>query len=145
MKINKLAMISSLGGIIIGSISWIVVLGISLEFFPLIALALIFGLVCIFFSSRIYKLYPERSLSIIGISLTWLLALNFFVINFFYELIPDTIWKDAPEEYAQFFTTGKSQFGLLFINIWLLLFTLAGIILIIVDIVKMKKIKLIKK
>ncbi|MCF7872864.1 MAG: hypothetical protein K9L80_01485 [Candidatus Omnitrophica bacterium] len=145
MKINKLAMIGSLGGIIIGSISWIVVLGFSLDFFPIVALALIFGLVCIFFSLRIYKLYPERSLSIIGISLTWLLALNFFVINFFYELIPETIWKDAPEEYAQFFTTGKSQFGLLFINIWLSLFTLAGIILIIVDIVKMKKNKFIKK
>ncbi|MCF7871253.1 MAG: hypothetical protein K9L95_06250 [Candidatus Omnitrophica bacterium] len=139
MKINKVAMISSLAGIIIGSISWIVVLGISLDFFPIAALALIFGLVCLFFSLRIYKLYPERSLSIIGAALAWLLTLNFFVINFFYELIPETIWKNAPEEYAQFFTTGKSQFNLFFINIWLSMFTFAAIVLIMIDIIIMKK------
>ncbi len=139
MKINKMAMMSSLGGITIGSISWIVILGISLDFFPIVALALIFGLACLFFSLKIYKFYPERSLSIMGVSLVWLLTLNFFVINFLYELIPETIWKNAPQEYAQFFTTGKSQFSLIFINIWLSMFALAGIILIIVDIINWRK------
>ncbi|MCF7874121.1 MAG: hypothetical protein K9L84_00025 [Candidatus Omnitrophica bacterium] len=139
MKVNKLAMVGSLGGIIIGCSSWIVILGISLDFFSIIILPVIFGLVCLFFSLKIYSLYSERSLSIIGSALAWFMALNFFIINFLYEFIPKTVWKDAPREYAQLFTTGKSQFGLLFINIWLSIFILVAVFLIIVDIIQNKK------
>jgi hypothetical protein len=139
MKIPKIGMIGALGGMIIGCISWIIIVGVSLGSLQIIIFPIIFGLICILFAWRSYRLHPERSLSIVGAALIWLMVLNFMAANFLYELIPETIWEDAPQQYVQFFTTGKSQVGLLFINIWLSIFTLAGIVLIIVDIARTKK------
>ncbi|MBS3819938.1 hypothetical protein KGY73_10615 [bacterium] len=67
------------------------------------------------------------------------MILNFVLANSFYGLMPETIWKGAPEKYSQLFMTGKSQFSILFINTWLSIFTIAGLVLVVVDIVKKKQ------
>lgn len=103
MQTNKVAVLASVVGMTIGFVSWLIVLGFVLESFLLIFLPLGFGIVCVWGAMKLYSKNPERKFSIMGVSVIWLMILNFFLANSYYEMIPETVWKEAPVQYSHFF------------------------------------------
>ncbi len=116
MDKNKGIVVGTIGATV-GSIGWLVIAGIAIKSWIFSLLPIILGLVCIISVIKLNNLHPERKFAIIGLTVLWLVILNFIFGNIVYERIPDTVWG---------IPTGKDMFNHLKLNVFLGLFSLWG-------------------
>ena len=125
MQGEKAGLIGGAIGTTIGGTSWLIILGISMKSILLATVPVLWGLVGVIAVIKFYDINPERKFLIIGAGILWIVVLNFILGNILYDKIPDTLAG---------MSTGKDQFSLLQINIFLGLISLLGFYFILRDI-----------
>ncbi|GBD39363.1 hypothetical protein HRbin37_01642 [bacterium HR37] len=129
-KSEKIGVVVGVIGASVGSLSWIVIAGASMGAWPFIVLPLLFGVVCVVSTIRLYTLYPQSKFTIMGLAILWLSILNLIFGNLIYDRLPENI-LDVP--------TGKESFSLLKLNLFIGLISLLGFCLVLVDVFRGKK------
>jgi hypothetical protein len=126
-KNAKLGIIFGSIGATIGGLLWIIIAGIAIKSILFIVVPAI--LIVIFISAIIvlYNRYPALWLIIIGILILCLTAANFIFLNLVFTQIPDSLWG---------IDTGKNQYALIQLNIFLGIFSFSGLFCLIFGIFK---------
>lgn len=130
MKPEEYANISAVLGITLGSLVWAILAGFAVKDPALAALAAALCAVIITGAILFLSRYPERRLSIFGWMITVVIAADFFFLNRCYSNIPSSFYGVS---------TGKECVSLCSLNWLLVLFALAGVLLVVFDIVLMRK------
>lgn len=125
----NIGIFAGIAGAVLGSMLWIVILGLAIRSTLLIILPIIISGLTIPVAARLYTAYPERKLSISGLITAWLVGWNLALLNLNYKNIPQSFGL---------ITTGKESCSLVQINLMLGIFFIIGCILIAVDIIKLK-------
>ena len=114
----KLGIIFGSIGAIVGGLLWIIIAGIAIKSILFIVIPAV--LIVIFISATIvlYNRYPALWLIIIGILILCLTAANFIFLNLLFTQIPDSLWG---------IDTGKNQYALIQLNIFLGMFSFLGL------------------
>ena len=128
---QKTGVIGGTIGATIGFTAWLIIMGISIKSPLIILMPIIWGLICVVGVIKLYNINPSRKFAIVGIGLLWLVVLNFILGNILYDKIPDTLGS---------ISTGKEQFSLVKINIFLGLMALLGFYFLIKDILEKKNV-----
>ena len=123
----KLGIIFGSIGATIGGLLWIIITGIAIKSILFIVVPAI--LIVIFISAIIvlYNRYPALWLIIIGMLILCLTAVNFIFLNLVFTQIPDSLWG---------IDTGKNQYALIQLNIFLGIFSFSGLFCLIFGIFK---------
>ncbi|MCM8784346.1 MAG: hypothetical protein NC818_06220 [Candidatus Omnitrophica bacterium] len=125
---ERIGIIAGAMGSSLGTMLWLVILGVLIKSVVLIILPLIVVLVSVTGVAKLYSMNPERKLSIIGILITWLIFWNVILLNYYYDKIPQSIGN---------ITTAKSNIPLAEINCMLALFFIIGCVFMVKDIVSL--------
>lgn len=128
---EKTGIIGGTIGATIGGTAWLIIGGISMKSPLCILVPILWGLICIIAVLKLYNINPKRKFLIVGASLLWLVVLNFALGNILYDKIPDTLAG---------MSTGKEQFSLVKLNIFLGLMSLLGFYFLIKDILEKKNV-----
>ena len=123
----KLGIIFGSIGAIVGGLLWIIIAGIAIKSILFIVIPAV--LIVIFISATIvlYNRYPALWLIIIGMLILCLTAANFIFLNLLFTQIPDSLWG---------IDTGKNQYALIQLNIFLGIFSFWGLFCLIFGIFK---------
>ncbi|MBM3709515.1 MAG: hypothetical protein FJW61_03720 [Actinobacteria bacterium] len=130
IKGKDLGIILGSAGAIFGGLLWIIITGIVIKSALYIILPSIIAVAGILIVIKLYYMYPEKWLVILGSLLLLLVIINAVFLNLLYPKIPDFIGE---------ISTGKNQMALLQINIFLAIFSFWGLFCIFVGIFKKKK------
>ena len=123
----KLGIIFGSIGATVGGLLWIIIAGIAIKSILFIVIPAV--LIVIFISATIvlYNRYPALWLIIIGMLILCLTAVNFIFLNLVFTQIPDSLWG---------IDTGKNQYALIQLNIFLGIFSFSGLFCLIFGIFK---------
>ena len=123
----KLGIIFGSIGATVGGLLWIIIAGIAIKSILFIVIPAV--LIVIFISATIvlYNRYPALWLIIIGMLILCLTAANFIFLNLVFTQIPDSLWG---------IDTGKNQYALIQLNIFLGIFSFSGLFCLIFGIFK---------
>lgn len=129
-KTDRYANLATVIGIVAGGMAWMVVLGFVLNV-PLVSMMVILlGTVIIMIAVRLLSMYAHRRLSILGALIFLVIIFNLLSINKFYSRIPSSVCG---------MTTGKESISPCSISALLMLFGIAGLAMIVIDVVKKRK------
>jgi hypothetical protein len=128
---GKLSFIGGIIGISLGGTAWLLLLGIYLKSPSVIFLTIIWEIIAIVGSIRLYKINHSRKLAIFAMAILWIVVLNFALANILYDKIPDTIAE---------ITTGKQSFSIVKLNLFFGILSFIGFSLLVKDITHNKKI-----
>lgn len=109
----------------IGGLAWLLITGAVINAWWAIGLILLIGIFSIVTSFRYIDRYPGRERAILGTLMLWVIVVNFVFANAIYDRIPD---------YILGISSGKAQFSLLCINLFLGLLSFLGFGLVLKDI-----------
>ena len=129
-KPERFTIIMAVTGAVVGGLCWLVIMGIALKSWTCILIPVFLGAFCLYGVIKLYSRHPTRKFTIIGLAILWLVIINFISVNALYDSIPDTLGG---------ISTGKNQISLNMLNLYLGIFSLAGFIFIIVDILGGKR------
>jgi len=123
----KLGIIFGSIGAIVGGLLWIIIAGIAIKSILFIVIPAV--LIVIFISATIvlYNRYPALWLIIIGMLILCLTTANFIFLNLVFTQIPDSLGG---------IDTGKNQYTLIQLNIFLGIFSFSGLFCLIFGIFK---------
>lgn len=123
----KLGIIFGSIGATVGGLLWIIIAGIAIKSILFIVIPAV--LIVIFISATIvlYNRYPALWLIIIGMLILCLTAANFIFLNLVFTQIPDSL---------RGIDTGKNQYALIQLNIFLGIFSFSGLFCLIFGIFK---------
>ena len=123
----KLGIIFGSIGATVGGLLWIIIAGIAIKSILFIVIPAV--LIVIFISATIvlYNRYPALWLIIIGMLILCITAANFIFLNLVFTQIPDSLWG---------IDTGKNQYALIQLNIFLGIFSFSGLFCLIFGIFK---------
>lgn len=132
MKSNKqkIGIAAGLIGAILGGLIWIIIVGIVLRSALFIAVPSIIAVASLVVFIKIYYMFPQRWLTILGALFLFLAIVNIIFINILYPIIPDYVGE---------ISTGKNQMSLLQVYVFLAMFFVWGIFCILIDYFKKKK------
>ena len=127
---KNLGIILGLGGAILGGLLWIIITGIIIKSAIFIILPSIIAVASILIVIKLYNMFPEKWLVILGSLILFLVIINVISVNILYPKIPDFVGE---------INTGKNQMGLIQLNTFLAIFSFWGLFCIFVGIFKKKK------
>lgn len=128
-KYARLGIIFGAAGSIIGGLLWIIIAGVAISsplfiIIPSMLAIIFFALVIIF-----YNKYPKYWLIILGVLILGLIFTNFIFLNILFKQIPESIWG---------IDTGRNQYSIMQLNIFLGIFSFWGLFCIILGVFKKK-------
>ena len=132
VKSKNLGIILGSIGAMLGGLLWIIITGIVLKSVLFIAVPSICAVASILIVLKLYNMFPEKWLIILGSLILFLVIINIVSVNILYSKIPDFVGG---------ISTGKNQMGLLQINIFHAIFSFWGLFCIFIEIFKKKKSK----
>ena len=127
---NRFTIVIAAAGAVFGGLFWVVIMEIALRSWFHALIPVFLGGLCIFGVIKLYNRRPERKLAIIGLAILWLVVINFIFINVLYDSVPNILWGVS---------TGKNQISLYMLNLYMGIFSLAGFIFVIADILGRKR------
>jgi hypothetical protein len=104
-------------GCTLGSLVWLIGIGIIIGSPVVVVLTIVSGTICVIGTLKTIRLYPDRKYLITGSAILWLAITNFSIGNVIYGRIPNT---------ALGFSTGIQSLSLVSFNGLLFLISLFG-------------------
>ena len=123
-------MLGSLVGGTVGGFGWVVLFGIANRSLLMTGVPLIVGAICVTVGMRLFDARPQRQFAIAGLAELWIVLFDLLFVNLWYDKIPETLAG---------ITTGKAQWSLLSLNLFLLVFSMLGFACVIKDILNSHK------
>ena len=123
----KLGIIFGSIGATVGGLLWIIIAGIAIKSILFIVIPAVLIVIFISATTVLYNRYPALWLIIIGMLILCLTAANFIFLNLVFTQIPDSLWG---------IDTGKNQYALIQLNIFLGIFSFSGLFCLIFGIFK---------
>jgi len=123
----KLGIIFGSIGATVGGLLWIVIAGIAIKSILFIVIPAVLIMIFISATTVLYNRYPALWLIIIGMLILCLAAANFIFLNLVFTQIPDSLGG---------IDTGKNQYALIQLNIFLGIFSFSGLFCLIFGIFK---------
>jgi len=129
VKVKSANVISPILGITIGGLLWLLITSVVVHSVTLGVVIGILGIFTTVFAIKLANTYPRKFRLILGLTMLWVIILNFILANVIYDQIPSFIWG-VP--------SGKDKFSILHLNIFLGLLSVFGFWLILKDIFSKK-------
>jgi len=123
----KLGIIFGSIGATVGGLLWIVIAGIAIKSILFIVIPAVLIMIFISATTVLYNRYPALWLIIIGMLILCLATANFIFLNLVFTQIPDSLGG---------IDTGKNQYALIQLNIFLGIFSFSGLFCLIFGIFK---------
>ena len=109
-RVKKIGLLVATMGTVLGGTLWVLILGIYFTSPGLIFICVIWGMIGLIGTIKLYDVRPHRKLALAAVLLIWLTTLNFTLGNILYERIPFSL-DGIP--------TGKEKFSLVELNLLL--------------------------
>ncbi len=130
LKGKDLGIILGSAGTVIGGLTWIIITGIVIKSTLIVTVTSILAVASILIIVKLYYMFPEKWLIILGSLILFLVIINIVFLNILYPKIPEFIGE---------ISTGKSEVALIQINTFLAIFSVWGLFCIFIGIFKKKK------